>query len=92
MPQIVGYPLKTGFLSLFIFGVCGFCMCEVGVGEGRSKCPGKHTWEGQWSAGICHSLFLPMRGVSQADSMAGFKLAVKETRPNSLFPKTGQVS
>ena len=59
-------------------------MCEVVVGEGRSKCPGKHTWEGQWSAGICHSLFLPMRGVSQADSMAGFKLAVKETRSKSV--------
>jgi hypothetical protein len=27
----------------------------------------------------------------QADSMTAFKLAVQETRPKSLFPRTGQV-
>jgi hypothetical protein len=32
-----------------------------------------------------------MREMRQADSMAGFKLAVKETRPKSQFPRTGQV-
>jgi hypothetical protein len=32
-----------------------------------------------------------VRGLRQADSMTGFKLAVQETRLRSLFPRTGQV-
>ena len=33
-----------------------------------------------------------MRGLRQADSMTGSILAVQETRPKFLFPRTGQVS
>jgi hypothetical protein len=32
-----------------------------------------------------------VRGLRQADSMTGFKLAVQKTMPRSLFPRTGQV-
>ena len=33
---------------------------------------------------------LPFDKHNKADSVTGFKLAVKETRPKSLFPRTGQ--
>ena len=32
-----------------------------------------------------------MRGLRQADAMTGSILAVQETRPKFLFPRTGQV-
>jgi hypothetical protein len=34
---------------------------------------------------------LVVSALKQADSMSGSKLAVQETRPKFLFPRTGQV-
>jgi hypothetical protein len=43
------------------------------------------------SEGYSHFQVQELRGLRQAYSMTGFKLAVQETRPRSLFRRTGQV-